>query len=153
MVFSSVYVIDATCFDECFLFHVISGTRYFSKSLSLLWDFFNQMFFFETNVLKEVRALRYLHNNSAVLILMLMLSSKIKLSYTILTHTWKTFVADFFYDNVFCTLYFWLFHTFLYKSECLPDNCPLDGCPLPPIAVSRTIPPEKNCPRGKLPLG
>ena len=26
---SSVYVIDATCFDECFLFHVITGRRYF----------------------------------------------------------------------------------------------------------------------------
>ena len=44
-----------------------------------------------------------------------MLSSKINLSYTILMHIWKTFVADFFCGNVFCNLYFMLFHTFLYK--------------------------------------
>ena len=30
MVLSRVYVIDATCFDECFLFHVIAGRSYFS---------------------------------------------------------------------------------------------------------------------------
>ena len=34
--FFSVYVIDATCFDECFLIHVITGRRFFSKSLLLL---------------------------------------------------------------------------------------------------------------------
>ena len=38
-----------------------------------------------------------------------MLSSKIKLSFTVLIHTWKTFVADFLYDKVFYTLYLWLF--------------------------------------------
>ena len=37
------------------------------------------------------------------------LSSKIKLSFTVLIHTWKTFVADFLYDKVFYTLYLWLF--------------------------------------------
>ena len=58
----------------------------------------------KTSVLKEDRILRYLHNNSAMLILML--SSKVKLSYTILIHTLKTFVAAFFYDDVFYTLYF-----------------------------------------------
>ena len=66
-----MYVIDGTCFDECFLFHVIIGRRsFYSKSLSLLLDFFNLhiVIFFETNVLKEVRVLRYLHNNDAVLI-------------------------------------------------------------------------------------
>ena len=59
--------------------------------MSLLWDFFNRhvVVLFETSVLKEVRILRspYLHNNSTVLILMLMLRSKIKLSYTLLKHT------------------------------------------------------------------
>ena len=51
--------------------------------------FFNRhiVVFFETSVFKEVRILRYLRNNNAVLIPMLMLSSKIKLSYTILIHT------------------------------------------------------------------
>ena len=41
----------------------------FSKSLSLLWDLFNRhiVVFFETSVLKEVRILRFLYNNSAVL--------------------------------------------------------------------------------------
>ena len=58
--------------------------------------------FFETSVLKEVRILNYLQNNSA----MLMLSFKIEWRYSMLIHTWKTFVADFFYDNVFCILYF-----------------------------------------------
>ena len=70
----------------------------FSESLSLLWGFFNRhiVIFFETSALKEVRILRYLHSNSAVLMLMLMLSSKLKLSYIILLHTWKTFVDRFF---------------------------------------------------------
>ena len=27
--FSSVYVVDATCLDECFLFHVVTGRYYF----------------------------------------------------------------------------------------------------------------------------
>ena len=59
--------------------------------------FFNRhiVVFQETSVLKEVRILRYLQSNSAVLILMLMLSFKIKLSYTYLRH----FLADFFYDK------------------------------------------------------
>ena len=51
----------------------------FSKSLSLLWNFFNRhiVVFFEISVLKEVRILRYLHNNNAALILMLMLQNKV----------------------------------------------------------------------------
>ena len=42
----------------------------FSKSLSLLWVFFNCHInvFLETSVLKEVHVLRYLHDNIAVLI-------------------------------------------------------------------------------------
>ena len=63
--FFSVYAIDTTCFDKCFLFHLITGRRYFSKSLSLLWNICNLhiVVFFESGVLKEVRILRYLHNN------------------------------------------------------------------------------------------
>ena len=73
-------------------------------SLALLWDFFSRrvIVFFETSVLKKVCILRYLHNK----VLMLMLSPRKKPSYTILIHTWKTFAADFFYDNVFYALYF-----------------------------------------------
>ena len=77
----------------------------FSESLSLLWGFFNRhiVVFFEISALKEVRILRYLHSNSAVL----MLSSKLKLSYTILLHTWKTFVDRFFIIKlVLCSLFF-----------------------------------------------
>ena len=39
-IFSSVYVMDATCFDECFLFHVITGKRCFSKSCVVTLRFF-----------------------------------------------------------------------------------------------------------------
>ena len=70
---------------------------------TLMWDFSNRhiIVFFKTNVLKEVRILSYVHNNSAVLILMLMLSSKIELSYTI-----KNLPTWLFYGNVFYTLNF-----------------------------------------------
>ena len=73
-----MYVIDATGFDECFLFHVMAGRRYFFSKFVVTVRFFSRhiVVFFETSVLKEVRILRYLRNNSAVLILMLMLSSK-----------------------------------------------------------------------------
>ena len=71
-------------------------TLFISKCLTLLWDFFNHYIaVFETSVLKEVCILRYLHNNSVVLILMLMLSSK--KSYPILIHTSKTFICSWFF--------------------------------------------------------
>ena len=108
MVLSSVYVIDATCFDECFLFHVIAGRRYFFSEIVVTVRFFNRhiVAFFETSVLKEVRILRYLHNNSVVLILMLMLSSKKSYPILYLYILEKLlYVAGFFYDNVFYTLY------------------------------------------------
>ena len=35
-VFSSVYVIDATCFNECFLFHVIFGKHFLQKFVATL---------------------------------------------------------------------------------------------------------------------
>ena len=38
--FSSRYVFGSTYFDECFLFHMITGKQYFHKSLSLLWNIF-----------------------------------------------------------------------------------------------------------------
>ena len=38
--FSSVYVVGTTCFDECFLFYVITGRHYFS------WEFINTTRFF-----------------------------------------------------------------------------------------------------------
>ena len=53
--FCSAYVIDATCFDEWFLLHMMT--------LSLNP---NIVAFFETSVLKEVCFLRNLHNKTAV---------------------------------------------------------------------------------------
>ena len=60
-------------------------TLFFSKSLQLLWDFFNRhiVVSFETKVLKEVRILRYLHNSSAALIPKL--QSKALVRYTFLS--------------------------------------------------------------------
>ena len=55
-----VCVIDATCFDECFLFHMVTRRHYFWQKL--LWDSFNRhiVAFFETSVLKELHILRIL---------------------------------------------------------------------------------------------
>ena len=72
-------------------------------------------------VLKKVHVLHYLHNNSAVLILMLMQSSKMKASYTIPIHTGNNFIADFFMIKFF-TLILWHFHTFLHKWVFLQNS-------------------------------
>ena len=37
---SSVYCIDATCFDEYFLFHLITGRHYFFKKFVVTAKFF-----------------------------------------------------------------------------------------------------------------
>ena len=105
MVLSSVYVIDAICFDECFLFHVIAGRRYF------FWEFVVTIRFFQPPYCcflwnKCFERSSYLSNNSIALILMLMLISK--KSYPIIyLHILEklSYVAGFFYDNVFYTLY------------------------------------------------
>ena len=57
--FSSVYVTGATCFDECFLFYVITGRHYFSWKFIVTEIFFKRHVaaFFEASVLKEVRIL------------------------------------------------------------------------------------------------
>ena len=95
MILSSVWVIDATCFDVFYSMWLLEDVS-FSQSLSLLWDFFNRhiVVFVETSVLKKVCILRYLHNNS-VYYTILYIHILEKLSY----------VAGFFYDNVFYTLY------------------------------------------------
>ena len=61
MVYSSVYVIDATCFDGCFLFHVIAGRRYFFSTFVVTVRFLLPPYcrFIQTSILKEVRNLRY----------------------------------------------------------------------------------------------
>ena len=65
--FSSVYVMDATCSDECFY----SMWQQEDIKFLVTWRFFQPPFvaFFDASVLKEVRILRYLHSNSAVVIL------------------------------------------------------------------------------------
>ena len=57
--FSSVYVIGATCFDECFSFYVITKRHYFSWKFIITLRLFKWHFatFFEASVLKEVRIL------------------------------------------------------------------------------------------------
>ena len=57
--FSSVYVIGTTCFDECFLFYVISGRHYFSWKFIVILILLKRHVaaFFEASVLKEVRIL------------------------------------------------------------------------------------------------
>ena len=110
-------VIDATCFDECFLFHVIAGRRYFFSEFVTTVRLFNRhiVVFFETSVLKEARILLYLENNSIVLILMLMLSSE--KSYPILylyIPEKLSYVAGLFYDNILYTLYFFTCSTLFF---------------------------------------
>ena len=57
---------DATCFDERLLFHVITERYHFL--VSCYFEIFSSAIvtFFETSVLKDVRILCHLHNNSAV---------------------------------------------------------------------------------------
>ena len=114
MVISSVYVIDATCFDECFLFHVIAGRCYFFQSLSSLWDFFNRKLsfslkqvFWKKSVFCAVST-RTVSTNTTTLVLILMLILSSKKSYPILylyILVKLSYEAGFFYDNVFYALY------------------------------------------------
>ena len=78
MFFTSAYVIDATCFDECFLFHVIPGRLYFFSKFVVTVRFLQPPYcrFLSDKYFERSPYFTHLHNNSAVLILMLMLSSK-----------------------------------------------------------------------------
>ena len=70
--FPSVYIIDTTCFNECFLFHVITGRHNFYTDLSLSRDLMNRhvAVFFETSVLKEAALyIRYLQDNITMLLI------------------------------------------------------------------------------------
>ena len=58
--FPSVYIIDRTCFDECFLFRKITGIHFFLYKfivsyLEVWWN--RHVVLFETSVLKEARIL------------------------------------------------------------------------------------------------
>ena len=78
--FSSVYVIRTTCFDECFLFYVITGRNYFSWKININLNFFKHHVaaFFEASVLEEVNILG---DFSTITIWCKYQSSKIKLSF------------------------------------------------------------------------
>ena len=68
---SSVYVIGITCFDECFLFYVITGRHYFLQNVYRFSEGFSNdhaPVFFERSILKEVRILRYFHNSITLVI-------------------------------------------------------------------------------------
>ena len=62
-----VYVIGTTCFDECFVFYVITGRHYFS------WKFIVTLRFFKCHVAafyeRSPYFMRYPHNNTTMLIL------------------------------------------------------------------------------------
>ena len=104
--FFGLYVIDATCFDECFLSHVISGRRYFFYKLVLTLRFFNRhiFIFFETSVLEKVHILYFLRNNNTILIQLIPKFRNVTTVYY--TYIWETFVANLFYDKVFYTMLF-----------------------------------------------
>ena len=104
MVLSSVYVIDATCFDKCFLFHVIAGRRYFFSEFVVTVRFFQPRYCrFLWNKCFERSSyftLFYLHNNSVLLS-----SKKIYPILYLYILEKLSYVAGFFYDNDFYTLY------------------------------------------------
>ena len=55
--FPSVYIIGKTCFEECFLFHVITGRDYFFTQIQRypeVWCSRQVAAFFETSVLKDI---------------------------------------------------------------------------------------------------
>ena len=93
-----MYVIDTTCFDECFLFHVIAGRRFV-----VTLRFFQPPYcrFLWNKCFERSPYFTHLHNNCST---DANAKFKKKLSYTILIQTWKT--SRLFYDNVFYTLYF-----------------------------------------------
>ena len=69
---SSVYIIDTTCFDECFLFHMITGRHYFLIQIShysglvhvVLLSSLKQVFW-----KKSAFYILYLHNNITMLLI------------------------------------------------------------------------------------
>ena len=67
--FQSVCFIDTTCFDECFLFHVISGRHFLYKFIVSQNFGATATAFFGISVLKEVHILcllsAQLHYNAA----------------------------------------------------------------------------------------
>ena len=68
--FPSAYVISRTCFDLCFLLHVLTGRHYFLWNFIVILSFFQPPCcrFLETNVLRKDIILCYLHNANTKLL-------------------------------------------------------------------------------------
>ena len=111
---NDLHVIDATCFDECFLFSCLNW------KMLLLTKVFRYLDILSTAILllslkqvfqkKSVFYVFYIH--SAIL---LTVKCKYQSSqYTI--YIWYILAANLFCENGFYSLFiFWLFHTFLYE--------------------------------------
>ena len=133
MILSSVYVIDATYLDECFLFHMIAGRRYFFTEFVVTVRFFQPPYCcflwnkcFEKSPYFMLSPQKQCSTNTNA-------NAKFQksLSYTILIHTWKTFVHSWlFYDKVFYTLYLFNCSTlffiklffFFWKTQNVPES-------------------------------
>ena len=108
-----MYVIDATCFDECFLFHVIAGRRYFFSEFVVTVRFFQPPYCrFLWNKCFERSPYFTLHNNCLVLVLMLSSEKSYHILYLYILEK-RSYVADIFVT--FFTLFLTAPH-FLYKT-------------------------------------
>ena len=71
--FPSVYIIDTTCFDECFLFHLITGRHYFLHKIFVTNRFGETAMLLCSlkQVLRKKSAfyIRYLHSNITMLLI------------------------------------------------------------------------------------
>ena len=110
-----MYVIGTTCFDECFLFHVITERHYFLYKFIVTQSFFATTTFLlslkQVFWKKSVFYLRYLHNNIAMLLI-----PKVQHK----ASTSKIFLTVFFIDNVFLhSIISWVFHIFHSKFSML----------------------------------
>ena len=71
--FPSAYIIDTTCFDECFFLYVIPGRRrfLFRFIVTQRFDATAMLLLFETSVLKEVYILYPFSHNKITMLLIL----------------------------------------------------------------------------------
>ena len=80
--FSSVYVIGTTCFNECFSFYVITRRHCFSWKINVTLRFFlSAMLLLSLKQVSWMKFVFYLHNNNMMLIQKS--SSKIKLNFLV----------------------------------------------------------------------
>ena len=109
--FPSVYIIDKTCFDECFLFHVITGRHYFLHKFSVTRRFgaIAMLLLSLKHVFwkRSTFYVRFLQNNTSML-LILKVQDK--------SSTSQIFSKKIFVDSVSFTFFHFVnIHIFLYK--------------------------------------